>query len=85
MPTTSIRIDGTVLIVLRELARQQHQSIQTVLATAIETYRRQRFSKTPMRLLQPCGKTRRRGQRKRKNGSFGIGLSQTGWTANDST
>lgn len=43
MPTTSIRIDGTVLIVLRELARQQHQSIQTVLATAIETYRRQRI------------------------------------------
>ena len=43
MPSTSIRIDKTDLNVLRELARRQHQSIQSVLAAAIENYRRQKL------------------------------------------
>ena len=43
MPSTSIRIDQQALAVLRELARQQRQSVQTVLKQAIDSYRREKF------------------------------------------
>jgi hypothetical protein len=43
MPSTSIRIDKQALGVLRELARKQHQPLQTVLSQLIEHYRRQKF------------------------------------------
>lgn len=43
MPSTSIRIDERVLTTVRELARQQRQSMQSILSEAIESYRRQRF------------------------------------------
>ena len=43
MPSTSIRIDEQALAVLRELARRQRQSIQTVLKQAIDSYRREKF------------------------------------------
>ena len=39
----SIRIDEEALTVLRELARKQRQTVQTVLREAIDSYRRQRF------------------------------------------
>lgn len=43
MPSTSIRIDKHVLEIVRELARRQRQSMQTVLNEAIDSYRRQKF------------------------------------------
>jgi predicted transcriptional regulator len=43
MPSTSIRIDEQALAVLRELARNQRQPVQTVLREAIDSYRRQKF------------------------------------------
>ncbi len=41
--TTSIRIDEHALTVLRELARRQRQTVQTVLRQAIDNYRREKF------------------------------------------
>ena len=43
MPSTSIRIDEQALAVLRELARRQRQTVQTVLRQAIDSYRREKF------------------------------------------
>jgi predicted transcriptional regulator len=43
MPSTSIRIDERALAVLRELARRERQTVQTVLKQAIDSYRRQKF------------------------------------------
>jgi len=43
MPSTSIRIDEHALAVLRELARNQRQPLQTILKEAIESYRREKF------------------------------------------
>jgi predicted transcriptional regulator len=43
MPSTSIRIDEQALAVLRQLARQQRQPVQTVLKQAIDSYRREKF------------------------------------------
>ena len=43
MPSTTIRIDEKALAVLRELARKQHQPVQTVLKAAIDSYRREKF------------------------------------------
>jgi predicted transcriptional regulator len=43
MPSTTIRIDERILAVVRELARQQHQTMQTILSEAIESYRRRKF------------------------------------------
>jgi len=43
MPSTSIRIDEQALAVLRELARRQQQTVQTVLRQAIDSYRREKF------------------------------------------
>jgi len=43
MLSTSIRIDEQALAVLRELARRQQQTVQTVLRQAIDSYRREKF------------------------------------------
>jgi uncharacterized protein YigA (DUF484 family) len=43
MPSSSVRIDERALIVLRDLAREERQSLQAVLNLAIENYRRQRL------------------------------------------
>ena len=43
MPSTTIRIDQQALAVLREIARRQQQSVQTVLKQAIDSYRREKF------------------------------------------
>jgi len=45
MPGATVRISNSSRNILRKLAAQEGQSMQSVLEKAIETYRRQRFLK----------------------------------------
>ncbi|PHJ39757.1 hypothetical protein P378_01440 [Desulforamulus profundi] len=50
MPT--VRINPSSLQVLKQIAKQAEEPMQTILEKAIEMYRRQWFLKKQMRLMQ---------------------------------
>lgn len=72
MASVTVRIGEQSHKALREIAKRSGESMQTILAHAIEAYRRERFLEHANAALRHCATTRKRGAESRRSGRNGM-------------